>query len=319
MVQIRRLEVAIMRDVIVGVVGAGLMGHGIAQDFASAGYPVVLHDIDEARLSRARDLIRENLQTMAGLHLVSGAGAEDVLSRVSMETSLPAVAERCDYIVEAVVENLQVKQEVFSVLDAQAPAQAIFASNSSSFLVDQLAVGITRAERMLVTHYFNPPYLIPLVEVVLGSATSQETVRFVAELLRTAGKRTAVLRRAIPGFIVNRLQAAIIREAVSMVEQGVASPQDIDTAVRNSIAPRMSAGGLFEVYDLTGWDIVLAMCSNVLPDLDTRTELGTAVRTMVAQGRLGVKSGQGYYRWSAETVRDLRSRIAQTLAALHRA
>ncbi len=294
------------------------MGHGIAQDFASAGYPVVLHDIDEGRLSRAHDLIRDNLQTISRLHLASAAGVEDVLSRVSTETSLPTVAERCDYVVEAVVEDLQVKQEVFSVLDAHAPAHAIFASNSSSLLVDQIARGIKRADRMLVTHYFNPPYLIPLVEIVLGSATSQEVVSFVAELLRTAGKRTVVLRRAIPGFIVNRLQAAIIREAVSLVEQGVVSPRDIDTAVRNSIAPRMSAGGLFEVYDLAGWDIALAMCGNVLPDLDTRTDLGTTVRTMVAQGRLGVKSMQGYYPWSAEAVRDLQGRIAEALAALHR-
>ncbi len=308
-----------MRDVAIGVIGAGLMGHGIAQDFASAGYSVVLHDIDQSRLSQARALIRQNLQTMAGLHLASATSAEDVLSRVSVETSLPAVAGRCDYIIEAVAEDLPVKQEVFSVLDAHAPAHAIFASNTSSLLVDQLARGIKRTERVLITHYFNPPYLIPLVEVVLGSATSQETVSFVTELLRTAGKRPVVLRRAVPGFIVNRLQAAIIREAVSLVEQGVASPRDIDTAVRSSIAPRMSAGGLFEVYDLTGWDIVLAMCGNVLPDLDTRTDLGTAVRTMVAQGRLGVKSMQGYYAWSSESTGDLRSRIAQALAQLHRA
>jgi 3-hydroxyacyl-CoA dehydrogenase len=295
------------------------MGHGIAQDFASAGYPVVLHDIDENRLSRARDLIRENLQTMAELHVGGGASAEEVLSRVSIETSLRALAERCDYVVESVVEDVKVKREVFAILEAHAPTHAIFASNTSSLLVDQIAGEARRPERILVTHYFNPPYLVPLVEVVLGSATSKETVSFVENLLRVAGKRTAVLRMAIPGFIVNRLQAALIREAVSLVEQGAASPQDIDTAVRNSIAPRMAAGGLFEVYDLTGWDIVLAVCGNVLPDLDSRTDLGTGVRTMVAGGRLGVKSMQGFYAWTAESAQDLRSRIARALAALHRA
>ncbi len=307
-----------MHDVTVGVVGAGLMGHGIAQDFASAGYPVVLHDIDEGRLRQAKEQIRENLQTMAGLHLPCGDGSEDVLSRVSTETSLRVVAERCDYVVETVIEDVRVKREVLAVLEAYAPAHAIFASNTSSLPVDQLSVGMKRAERVLVTHYFNPPYLIPLVEVVAGSATSQETVSYAVNLLRTANKRPVVLRRAIPGFVVNRIQAAIIREAVSLVEQGVVSPRDIDTAVRNSIAPRMSAAGLFEVYDLTGWDIVLAMCSNVLPDLDTRTELGTKVRTMIDQGRLGVKSMHGYYEWSAETVRNLRGRIAQAFAALYR-
>ncbi len=306
-----------MQDVTVGVVGAGLMGNGIAQDFASAGYPVVLHDIDQGRLSRARELIRTNLQTVAGLHIACGADTEGVLARVNLETSLPAVAERCHYIVETVVEDVRVKREVFSVLDRHAPAHAIIVSNTSSLPVDQIAGGMRHADRMLVTHYFNPPYLIPLVEVVLGSATSPETASSVVELLHAAGKQTAVLRRAIPGFIVNRIQAAIIREAVSLVEQGVASPRDIDTAVRISIAPRMSAAGLFEVYDLTGWDIVLAVCGNVLPDLDKRTELGAGVKSMVAQGRLGVKSMQGYYGWSPETARDLQSRIAQALAALH--
>jgi 3-hydroxybutyryl-CoA dehydrogenase len=308
-----------MQNVTIGVVGAGLMGHGIAQDFASAGHSVLLHDIDELRLSRARELISENLQTLAGLQLAGAVGAEEILSRVSTETSLRTLAERCDYIVEAVVEDLAVKQEVFSVLDRHAPAHAIFASNTSSLLVDQLACRTKRADRMLVTHYFNPPYLVPLVEVVRGSATSEETTNLVIALLQASGKKTAVLRRAVPGFLVNRLQAALVREAVSLIEQGVASHEDIDTALRNSIAPRMSAGGLFEVHDLTGWDIVLAVCANVLPDLCRETRLGNPARKMVADGHLGVKSMQGFYKWSTESVRDLRSRITQAFAGLHRA
>jgi 3-hydroxybutyryl-CoA dehydrogenase len=308
-----------MQKTIIGVVGAGLMGHGIAQDFASAGHSVLLHDIDERRLSRAQDLIRENLHTLAGLQVAGSRDVEEILSRVSTEKSLPAVAERCDYIVETVVEDVEVKQEVFSILDQHAPAHAIFASNTSSLLVDQIAGRFNRADRMLVTHYFNPPYLVPLVEVVRGSATSDETARFVTALLQGAGKKTAVLRRAIPGFIVNRLQAALVREAVSLVEKGIASHEDIDTAVRNSIAPRMSAGGIFEVYDLTGWDIVRAVCDNILPDLCTQTQLGNPARRMVADGHLGVKSMQGFSTWSTESVRDLQGRIAQALSALHRA
>jgi 3-hydroxybutyryl-CoA dehydrogenase len=302
----------------IGVVGAGLMGHGIAQDFASAGHSVLLHDIDESRLSQARDLISENLQTMAELQVPGNRNAEEILSRVSTEKSLRAVAENCDYIVEAVVENLDVKLEVFSVLDEHAPPHTIFASNSSSLLPDQLAVQTKRADRMLITHYFNPPYLAPLVEVVRGSRTSDNTVESVTTLLKAVGKKTALLQRAVPGFIVNRLQAALIREAVSLVNNGIASHKDIDTAVRNSIAPRMSAGGVFEVYDRTGWDIVQAVCRNVLPDLDNQTQLGNPVAKMVSDGHLGIKSMKGFYDWNTETVRDLQRRIAQSLAAIHR-
>jgi 3-hydroxybutyryl-CoA dehydrogenase len=212
-----------------------------------------------------------------------------------------------------------VKQEVFSILDHHAPAHVIFASNTSSLLVDQLAGRIGRADRMLVTHYFNPPYLVPLVEVVRGTATSEETMNYVTALLQAAGKKTAVLSRAIPGFIVNRLQVALAREAVSLVDQGIVTHEDIDTAVRNSIAPRMAVGGLFEVFDLTGWDVVLAVCDNVLPDLCKQTQLGNPARKMVADGHLGVKSMQGFYRWSTESIRDLQGRIARAFAGLHRA
>lgn len=307
-----------MHKATVGVVGAGLMGHGIAQDFATAGHSVVLYDIDDARLSHAKALVSENLETLATLNVASAEGADEILARVSTEKSLPALAERCDYVVEAVVESLDVKLEVFALLDQHARAHAIFASNTSSLLPDQVAAGTSRPDRMLVTHYFNPPYLVPLVEVVRASGTSDETVNTVTAMLQAVGKRTAVLQRAVPGFIVNRFQAALIREAVSLVEQGIATPKDIDTAVRTSIAPRMSAGGVFEVYDLTGWDVVLAVCGNILPDLNKETQLGEPVQGMVSDGRLGVKSMQGFYKWSTETVRDLRARIAQALAALHR-
>lgn len=284
-----------MQDASIGVIGAGLMGHGIAQDFASAGHSVLLYDIDERRLSQARDLITENLQTMATLQVPGARSTEEILSRVATEKSLHVVAERCDYIVESVVENLGVKQEVFSVLDQHAPSHTIFASNTSSLLPDQPGARTKRADRMLVTHYFNPPYLVPLVEVVRGSGTSDRTVSSVTALLQAAGKRTALLQRAVLGFIVNRLQAALIREAVSLIDQGIASHEDIDTAVRNSIAPRMSAGGVFEVYDLAGWDVVLAVCANILPDLGKQTQLGNPVARMVSDGHLGVKSKQGFY------------------------
>lgn len=307
-----------MQKATVGVVGAGLMGHGIAQDFASAGHSVLLYDIDESRLSQARDHIAENLQTLTGLHIAGDESVDDVLARVSIEKSLPALAERCDYIVEAIVENLEAKLEVFALLDQHAPAHTIFASNTSSLLPDQIAAGTSRSDRMLVTHYFNPPYLVPLVEVVRASGTSDETVNSVTAMLQAIGKRTAVLQRAVPGFIVNRLQAALLREAVSLVEQEIVTPEDIDTAVRTSIAPRMSAGGVFEVYDLTGWDVLLAGCGNILPDLNKLEQLGEPVQGMVSAGHLGVKSMQGFYKWSTETVRDLRARIAQALAALHR-
>ena len=302
----------------IGVVGAGLMGHGIAQDFATAGYQVVLNDNDPVRLQAAPGLIRENLATMAGLGIESARPWEAILGRVALQPSLPELAAASDYVVEAVAEDLTVKHQVFAELNRHGPPHQIVASNTSSLLPDRLAEGTTAPHQLLVTHYFNPPHLVPLVEVVGCSMTSAPTLQAAAGLLRGVGKRLAILSRAVPGFIVNRLQAALVREAVSLVNQGVATHIDIDTAVRHSIAPRMAAGGLFEVYDLAGWDVIAALCANVLADLNAGSDVGEPVRGMVAAGDLGVKTGRGFYEWSPARLADLRGRVAVALARLHK-
>jgi 3-hydroxybutyryl-CoA dehydrogenase len=175
-----------------------------------------------------------------------------------------------------------------------------------------------RPDRVLVTHYFNPPYLVPVVEIVRGRETSDETVETARGLLSRVGKRSVVLKKEAPGFVVNRLQIALIREAISIVEQGIASAEDIDLLVKDSFGRRLGVAGPFEVFESSGLDVVLAMMDELLPRIESSTEAPPVVREMVARGDLGIKTGRGFYEWTPESGAALRRRIAEAIVAVGR-
>ena len=300
------------------VVGAGLMGHGIAQDFAVAGFEVRLSDVSEDRLRDALSDIEANLALLGELGLVSQQDAAPALRHISTTVSLDQAVDGADLVIEAVFEDLALKREIFARLDRLCAEGVVLASNTSTFLPSQLAEATARPERVLVAHYFNPPYLMPLVEVVPGPQTAEEVVDAVASLLERIGKRPVVLRRELPGFVVNRLQTALLREALSIVQRGVASPQDVDMMVRHSFGRRSAVAGPFEVFDSSGWDTIAAVMTQLMPDLDTSSDVPAPVRDMVARGDLGMKSGRGFYEWDAESERDFRRRIGRAAAAIER-
>ena len=304
-----------MRDAItqIAVIGAGLMGHGIAQEFATAGYAVGLHDVARETLDRAETQIVQNLNVLAENAILEKADIAPTLQRIRTDTALEAVAATADFVVEAVTENLALKQQLFGELDAICPPHTILASNTTALMPSQIGVNAERKAQILNTHYFNPPYLIPLVEVIRGPETSDATVQATCELLVAIGKTPAVIEKEAPGFVGPRLQAALIREAFAIVEQGIASAETVDLVVRNSFGRRLSVAGPFEVFELAGWDLVLAAFEELYKDLNSSSEINPLLREMVETGKLGVKSKEGFYTWTNQEVQALRDRMNRAL------
>ena len=300
----------------IAVVGAGLMGHGIALEFAAHSYDVFLHDRDEGQLARARGGIAEGLARLAAIGSITPEEIDSATARIVLGHDLRAAVGDADLVIEAVYEDLALKQGIFRDLDAWAPPHAILASNTSTFMPSLLARVTARPERVLVAHYFNPPHLLPLVELVRGEETSDETVATLRDLYRGIGKSPAVVQREAPGFVGNRLQMALLREALAIVEAGIATPRDVDTIIKTGFGRRLAAAGVFEVFEAAGWDLTLAVADQLFPAIDRATEPPASLRERVARGDLGLKSGQGFYAWTPEEAAALRQRIGNALAAI---
>jgi 3-hydroxybutyryl-CoA dehydrogenase len=300
------------------VVGAGLMGHGIALELAAHGFTVQLHDRDQEQLDRARDSIAIGLARLVEIERITLDDAAAAPTRITMGRDLRAAVTDTDLVIEAVSEDLEVKRSLFRDLDAWAPPRAILASNTSTFMPSLLAAATNRPERVIVTHYFNPPYLLPLVELVRGELTSEETVETLRALYQSIGKSPAVVQREAPGFVGNRLQMALLREALAIVDAGIASPRDVDTIIKTSFGRRLAVAGVFEVFEAAGWDLTLTVAEQLFPAINCSPEPPESLRRKVARGELGLKSGQGFYAWTSDEAAALRKRIGDGLAAIAR-
>ena len=289
------------------------MGHGIAQEFACAGYQVFLQDINDDLLRKAIEQISKNLQLLANNDIIKEMSIPDSLQLIQTTTELGTAVETADYVVEAVTENLPLKQQIFEKLDNLCQPHTILASNTTALMPSQIDVNTHRMDKILNTHYFNPPYLIPLVELVRSPNTSDETVSVTFDLLSSIGKTPAIIEKEALGFVGPRLQAALIREAFAIVEQGIASAETVDLVVRNSFGRRLSVAGPFEVFELAGWDLVLAAFEELYKDLNSSSDINPLLREMVDSGKLGVKSGEGFYQWTDERQQALRDKMSQAL------
>jgi 3-hydroxybutyryl-CoA dehydrogenase len=298
------------------IVGAGLMGHGIAQEFALAGYEVHIHDITEGKLQKAIKNIQANLKMLIEIGTVTQKQAESVMKNIHPSTELKDIVVEVDVVIEAVLENLELKQEIFQKLDQLCPKHTILASNTSTLMPNMLASTTQRPDKVLVTHYFNPPYLLPLVEIVRHKETSDETVTTIYDLLTRVGKSPVIVQKEVPGFVGNRLQYALFREALSIVEQGIATPQDVDTIVKTGFGRRYAAAGPFEIWELAGWDLILAATQYILPDLESSTGMSPVLKDKVETGDLGVKTGKGFYDWTPESAEALKQKIGQILVKI---
>ncbi len=297
----------------IAVIGAGLMGHGIAQEFACAGYRVQLHDITEEKLNNARVQIGKNLTLLAENDVIEKTSIPETKQRILTTVNLDVAVETADFVVEAVSENLPLKQQIFAELDTLCQPHTILASNTTALMPSQIGANTKRADKILNTHYFNPPYLIPLVELIRSPDTSDETVSVTFDLLTSIGKTPAIIEKEALGFVGPRLQAALIREAFAIVEQGIASAETVDLVVRNSFGRRLSVAGPFEVFELAGWDLVLDAFEELYKDLNSSSDINPLLKKMVESDKLGVKSGEGFYQWSEERQQALRNRMSQAL------
>jgi len=302
----------------VAIVGAGLMGHGIALEFSLAGYQVRLNDLTDDALEKAITRIHESLRMLQEHGVLRPGQAETMCENVQPTASLEATVSDAEFVIESIAENLEQKQAVFGQLDALCPAHAILATNSSSFMPSQLASATKRPERVLGTHYFNPPFLIPLVEIIRGPKTADATVQAVHDLMKEVGKSPVIVQKEVPGFIGNRIQAAIWREILSLVAGGVASPQEIDQVVKTSIGRRWSVAGPFEITELAGLDLKRSVLRELLPSLASGSEIPAILNDRVERGELGVKTGKGFYDWAPGEARSLRGRIARALVEIGR-
>jgi 3-hydroxybutyryl-CoA dehydrogenase len=276
----------------VAVVGAGLMGGGIAQVAAAAGYDVVLRDVTDEALERGLGAIRASYTKLAEKGRMAADDVDAALGRITTTTDLGAAAD-ADLVVEAVFEKLEVKAEVFRELDRICKPDAVLASNTSAIPITSIAAVTQRPESVVGTHFFSPVPLMRLCELVRGYKTSDETLATARAFAEGVGKTCIVVNRDVAGFITTRLISALAMEAIALLESGVATAEDIDTACRLGFGHAM---GPLETIDLTGVDIMLNAATNIY--IDTQDEKFAApelLRRMVAAGDLGRKSGRGFY------------------------
>ena len=256
----------------VSIIGAGLMGHGIAQVFAQAGYNVMLKDIKQEFLSNAIIRMKENLQTLSDAGIIQRQEIDATLSRVKTTLDMKEALMNTDFMIEAATENMDLKKQIFMEASKFSPENAILATNTSGLPIVDIAGVTNRPGRVVGIHFWNPPYLLRAVEVVKGTSTTDETVKVAYDILKKVGKKPVVVKRDIPGQIGIRILYAMLREAMSLVEKGVASPEDIDTVVKEALGTRLPVVGVLELADLSGVDLVLMVSKRLFKDLDNSPE-----------------------------------------------
>lgn len=289
----------------VGVIGAGLMGHGIAQVCAMHGCEVRLQDVDEKVLETARSCIIKNLQLFAEEGLTDRASIDPVLSRIKLTLDLGEAVRDVEFVVEAAPESLDLKTEIFRQMGEAAPQEAILASNTSTLSITDMAKYVENRDRTIITHWFNPPYLVPVVEVVRGQATSDKTVQRTMDFLKAMGKEPVRVLKEVPGFLVNRIQSAMFREVLALLEAGVAEPEEIDRAVRGSFGLRLPIIGPLKTADLAGLDLWCKGMRYLYPFLDDSKEPQKVLQEKVDGGHFGKKTGKGFFEYETGPDRGL--------------
>lgn len=296
-------------DLKISIVGAGLMGHGIAQVFARAGHDVRVYDPSSAALASLRTRVARNLADLG----------QDVVAadRIFPVDDLGQCATGADVVFEAGPEDLGFKRKLFLQLELLAPRHALLASNTSVIPITEIMQDLRTADRALGTHWWNPPYLVPLVEVIKTPRTGADPAQEMFELLAAVGKTPAMVEKDVPGFIGNRLQHALWREAIALVADGVCDAETVDTVVKASFGRRLPVLGPLENADLVGLDLTLAIHRTVLPAIDCTPGPSPYLDALIAQGRLGMKSGNGFRKWSPQQQDDLRMRVLAHLKAMN--
>lgn len=278
------------------VLGAGLMGVGIATYFARFGYDVWLYDTDSSRIAEISAVAGGILDELIVTDQFAIGEKTSVVARLHGTTSLQDIAA-CRLLIEAIPERLELKHALYAQLEELIAPEAVIASNTSGLPPDALAEKLVHPERLLIAHFWHPPHFIPLVEIVPGTATKPEYLHELQQQLIAMQLEAVVLDRAAPGFVGNRLQFALLREALHIVKSGIASAEVVDQVMRASLGRRYAMVGPLEAADMTGLSTVQDICRHLLPELATGSDMMTLVADKVADGNTGVRSGQGFYHW----------------------
>ena len=302
----------------VTILGAGMMGPGMAQTFAYKGYDVTLWARRAEVLPGVIEAVRNNMTVMAEKGIYKKEDIEPTVARVKTTDNFEEAVSDADFVDEAIGENLELKQDFFKRMDEMCKRDTILATNTSVISITEIAAKSTHRDRIVGTHFWNPPHLIPLVEVIKAADTSDATMDKTFDLLEYVGKKPVRVKKDVPGFLANRLQHALWREAISIVENGIADPEEVDIAVKNSFGLRLPVLGPMENADLAGTDLTLAIHNYVLKHIEDSHVPSPILEEKVKEGNLGVKTGKGFQEWSDERAAALKGGLVEYLLEYHK-
>ncbi len=297
------------------VVGAGTMGHGIAETFAMHGYKVHIYEVYEPARNSVMGVMKQEMEFLAQNGLIAAEDVAKALDNIAIYDNLKEAAADADYVIEAIVEKMEVKQNLFAELDGICKPECIFASNTSSLPLSGMIEKLpeSRKARTMVCHWYNPAHLMPIAELSFFGNMDEETYQKVAALYESAGKQTVKVLKDVPGLVANRIQQGVAREVFSIMEQGIAAPEDIDKALKFGPAFRYATTGQLEVADMGGLDIWCTVGDNLLSVMDNRKEANPILRQKVQEGKLGMKSGEGFFEYPTDRIAEMKNEFNKKL------
>ncbi len=290
------------------VIGSGMMGPGIAVTLALGGVKATILSRTQEGAAKGLAVARQQLALLETNGLASAEKSQWALENITASTDFDDAISTADLVIESAPENMSFKQDLFARMDAIAKPGAVLASNTSGLSITAIAERCVRPERVLTTHFWNPPHLMPLVELVKGEKTAGHVVEAVRDLLRTCGKVPVIVKKDRPGQLGNRLQMALVREAVNIVQEGIADVEDVDLAAKSGFGLRLPVYGIFEHQDIVGLDMGMSIVDYVSTDLYAEPRAPQLMRDLVERGDLGVKTGKGFYDWSKKDAAAVKAR-----------
>jgi 3-hydroxyacyl-CoA dehydrogenase len=293
------------------------MGPGIAQVFSQGGLGVVLYDIKEDQLTKASEAIQKNLNIFRETGFLTSKEVDEVRKRITSTSNLEAAVKKADFVLEAVPEVLDIKKSVFQALDGLCPPDVILASNTSGMSITEIAKATRTPNRVVGMHWWNPPIIIPAIEVIKGERTDDEVLAVTKALVTKIKKIPVVVRKDVPGFLGNRMQYALMREAIALLNEGVASAEDIDMMIKAGIGFKFPVMGPLETIDMAGLDIFHRVSQYLYGKLDQSTSPPAIIKEKVEKNELGLKTGKGFYDYShVDTQALMAERIKKLLVIL---
>lgn len=300
----------------VAVIGTGIMAAGIAAGFIAQSIPVVIL----GRSKEKADACLDKALLLANKIGLVGSNTQKDASTLKAEQSSGILGDwsdwgQCLWVIETIAENLALKQQVFQYLDGVVPPQIPIGSNSSGFPISKIAEGLKTADRMMGAHYFMPAEVVPLVEIVMGQKTALPFAQKAYELYKSISKKPVLVKKDIPGFLANRIQHALMREALTLVQEGIATPDDIDDAVRYSFGFRYAAVGPMTQKEISGWDGMANAAREIYPSLSNTSVLPPKVEQLMKEGKTGMKAGEGFRKWTPEEISKVSDSYSRRLKA----